>query len=65
MCVNSKHTWLCYLYTFYTYFKTESYLSYSNEDKSLLTEPDDDNKSIVKGKVGTLRKDMTLSEVKS
>jgi hypothetical protein len=51
------------LVTFYTYLKTESILSSRDQDKSHLTEPKNDIKSIVKGKVGN--KLMTLSEVKS
>jgi len=51
------------LVTFYTYLKTESILSSRDQDKSHLTEPKNDLKSIVKGKVGN--KLMTLSEVKS
>lgn len=54
---------ICYLVTFYTYLKTESILSSRDQDKSHLTEPKNDIKSIVKGKVGN--KLMTLSEVKS
>ena len=54
---------VCYLYAFYTFYKTESYLSFTNEDKSLLTKPGSDTKSIVKGKIGN--KEMTLLEVKS
>lgn len=49
--------------TFYTYLKTESIISSRDQDKSHLTEPENDIKSIVKGKVGN--KLMTLSEVKS
>ena len=49
--------------TFYTYLKTESIISSRDQDKSHLTEPENDLKSIVKGKVGN--KLMTLSEVKS
>ena len=52
---------ICYLVTFYTYLKTESILSSRDQDKSHLTEPKNDLKSIVKGKVGN--KLMTLSEV--
>jgi hypothetical protein len=51
------------LVTFYTYLKTESIISSRDQDKSHLTEPENDIKSIVKGKVGN--KLMTLSEVKS
>ena len=49
--------------TFYTYLKTESIISSRDQDKSHLTEPENDIKSIVKGKVGN--KLITLSEVKS
>lgn len=49
--------------TFYTYLKTESIISSRDQDKFRLTEPENDIKSIVKGKVGN--KLMTLSEVKS
>jgi len=54
---------ICYLIAFYTYLKTESNISSTDQDKSLLTESGNDIKPIVKGKVGNNL--MTLSEVKS
>jgi hypothetical protein len=54
---------ICYLNAFYTCSKTESNISYTDKDKSHLTEPVNDIKSIVKGKLG--HNSMTLSEVKS
>jgi len=54
---------ICYLNAFYTCLKTESNISSTDKDKSLLTEPGNDIKSIVKGKVGNNL--MTLSQVKS
>jgi hypothetical protein len=54
---------ICYLIAFYTYLKTESNTSSTDKDESLLTEPGNDIKPIVKGKVGNNL--MTLSEVKS
>ena len=58
---------ICYLFTFYTYLKTESNISSIYQDKSLLAaESDNEIKSVVKGKVvGAAIKEMTLSEVKS
>lgn len=54
---------ICYLIAFYTYLKTESYISYTDQDKYLLTESGNDNKPFVQGKVGDSL--MTLPEVKS
>jgi len=53
---------ICYSIAFYTCLKTESDISTTDKYKSLLTEPGNDIKPIVKGKVGDNL--MTLSEVK-
>jgi hypothetical protein len=53
---------ICYLVAFYTYLKTESYVSSTDQDKSLHTEPGYEIKPLVQGKVGDSL--MTLPEVK-
>nr|YP_009741049.1 Homing endonuclease [Fusarium pseudograminearum]YP_010390553.1 homing endonuclease [Fusarium acaciae-mearnsii]YP_010390719.1 homing endonuclease [Fusarium austroamericanum]YP_010390776.1 homing endonuclease [Fusarium boothii]YP_010390876.1 homing endonuclease [Fusarium cortaderiae]YP_010390930.1 homing endonuclease [Fusarium louisianense]YP_010390981.1 homing endonuclease [Fusarium meridionale]YP_010391033.1 homing endonuclease [Fusarium mesoamericanum]YP_010391144.1 homing endonuclease len=53
----------CYLITFYTFLKTESYISSFYQNNSLLTESADSLKPARVGKVGN--KEMTLYEVKS
>lgn len=54
---------ICYLIAFYTYLKTESYISSTDPDKSFLTESGNEIKPLVQGKVGDSL--MTLPEVKS
>jgi hypothetical protein len=54
---------ICYLIAFYTYLKTESYISSTDPEKSLLTEPGNEIKPLVQGKVGDSL--MTLPKVKS